>query len=135
MDHEFSEKDRVYVVYNAAGQTTANALVQTPYTGLGLTQNDRRNNTVSVSYARTFNNNVVNEARGGFNHQRLRRHSNNSLEQFLSNIGFDQTDIDAYGAVVGANELKTFGHPAITFSRNRFAAFQNGGRNTDRPLD
>jgi len=76
VDHDFSDKDRVYVVYNAAGQTVANTLVQAPYTGLGLTQNDRRNDTISFSYTRTFSNTVVNEARAGFNHQRLRRHSN-----------------------------------------------------------
>ncbi len=134
VDHDFSDKDRVYVAYNAAAQTIASALVQAPYTGLGLTQNDRRNDTVSVSYTRVFSNNVVNELRGGFNHQKLRRHSNTTLEGFLSSIGFDQSDIDAYGGVVGSNELKTFGHAAINFS-GAFATFQNGGRNTDRPLD
>jgi hypothetical protein len=135
VDHDFSEKDRVYVTFNTSAQTVANTLVQTPYTGLGLTQNDRRNDTLSVSYTRVFNSSIVNEARAGFNHQKLRRHSNTTLQGFLSGIGYDQSDIDAYGAVVGASELTTFGHPAITFSRNRFAAFQNGGRNTDRPLD
>src|SRR5581483_622973 len=134
VDHDFSDKDRVYVVYNAAGQTLANTFVQTPYTGLGLTQNDRRNDTVSVSYTRMFTNSVINEARAGFNRQKLRRHSNTTLQGFLSSVGFDQSDIDAYGSVVGANELKTFGHPAINFS-GAFATFQNGGRNTDRPLD
>lgn len=134
VDHDFTEKDHVYVVYNAAGATQANTLVQVPYTGLGLTQNDRRNNTVSISYTRMFTNSMVNEARGGFNRQRLRRHSNTTLQGFLSSIGFDQSDIDAYGSVVGASELKTFGHPAVNFS-GAFATFQNGGRNTDRPLD
>jgi len=100
VDHDFSEKDRVSAVYNAAGQTIANTLVQTPYTGLGLTQNDRRNDTVSFSYTRVFNTTVVNEARAGFNHQKLRRHSNTTLESFLSGIGFDPSDLDAYGAVV-----------------------------------
>src|SRR5207244_10812842 len=33
-----------------------------------------------------------------------------------------------------APELQTHGHPAISFS-GAFATFQNGGRNTDRPLD
>jgi hypothetical protein len=134
VDHDFTEKDRIYATYNASGQTTANNLVQVPYTGLGLTQNDRRNDTLSFSYTRVFTTNVVNEARAGFNHQKLRRHSNTTLESFLTSVGYDQSDIDAYGAVVGAGELKTFGHPAVSFS-NRFATFQNGGRNTDRPLD
>jgi hypothetical protein len=134
VDHDFSDNNHLYVVYNAAGQTTANSLVQAPYTGLGLTQNDRRNDTISVSFTHAFSSRVVNEARAGFNHQKLRRHSNTTLGGFLSSIGFDQSDIDAYGAVAGTAELATFGHPAINFS-NRFATFQNGGRNTDRPLD
>jgi hypothetical protein len=133
VDHEFSEKDRIYVAYNTGAQTYQNALVQTPYTGLGLDQNIRRNNTVSISYTRVFNPNMVNEARGGFNHQDLYRHSNTTLESFLSSIGFDQSDVAAYGAVTGSNELTTFGHAAVTFNGKTFAAFQNGGRNTDRP--
>ncbi|MGH9505114.1 MAG: carboxypeptidase regulatory-like domain-containing protein [Terriglobales bacterium] len=134
VDHDFSEKDRIYGTYNASAQTMANSLVQVPYSGLGLTQNDRRNDTVSFSYTRVFNSNIVNEARAGFNHQRLRRHSNTTLDGFLSSIGFDQSDIAAYGDVVGPDELQTFGHAAISFN-NKFATFQNGGRNTDRPLD
>ena len=134
VDHDFSEKDHFYVTYNAAAQTFATNLVQAPYTGLGLTQNERRNNTISASYTHVINNNLVNEARGGFNFQKLRRHSNTTLDGFLSSVGFDQSDIDAYAAVVGAPELKTFGHTAINFS-GAFATFQNGGRNTDRPLD
>ncbi len=138
-DKDFSDRDHVYVVYNASAFTSSgigNAFVQSPYTGLGLTQNVRRNDTVSFSYTRTFSSNVINEARAGFNHQMLRRKSNNTLEQFLSSIGFDQSAINAYGSVVGANELNTFGHMAITFAGGtRFANFANGGRNTDRPMD
>jgi hypothetical protein len=134
IDHDFSDRDHVYGVYNASAVTSATVLVQAPYTGLGLQQNEGRNNTLSFSYTRTFTPNVINELRAGFNRQRLRRHSNTTLEGFLSGIGFDQSDIDAYGAVVGASELTTFGHPAVQFGRN-FAIFQNGGRNTDRPMD
>ena len=134
VDHDFSERDHVYAVYNGAGTTSATSLVQTPYTGLGLGQLQGTNHTLSLSYTRVFSPNVVNELRGGFNRQPLIRHSNTTLEGFLSSIGFDQSDIAAYGAVVGAQELKTFGHPAVTFGRN-FAIFQNGGRNTDRPQD
>lgn len=135
VDHDFSEKDHFYVTYNASGTTSATNPVQSPYTGLGLTQNDQRNDTISASYTRVIKNNLVNEVRGGFNRQKLFRHSNTTLEGFLSGIGFDQSDIDAYAAVVGTGELTTFGHPAISFNRNNFAFFNNGGRNTDRPLD
>jgi hypothetical protein len=134
IDHDFSDKDRVYVVYTASGASAANQPVISGYTGLGLKQNERRNDTISVSYNRMFNTNVINEARGGFNREHLYRHSNTTLESFLSTIGFDQSDIDAYGAVVGAQELATFGHPAISFS-NQFLTFANGNRDTDRLLD
>jgi hypothetical protein len=134
LDHDFSERNHLYGVYNASAQVNANSPVVNPFTGLGLTQNDRRNNTVSLSYTHAFRDSVVNEARGGFNRQKLLRHSNTTLEGFLSSIGFDQSDIDAYGSVVGPFALSTFGHPAINFS-NTFATFTNGGRNTFRPLD
>ncbi len=134
LDHDFSERNHLYGVYNASAQSNATNAVVSPYTGLGLTKNDRRNNTVSLSYTRAFRDTVVNEVRGGFNRQSLLRHSNTTLGGFLSSIGFDQSDIDAYGSVVGPFALSTFGHPAISFS-NTFATFTNGGRNTFRPLD
>jgi hypothetical protein len=134
VDHDFTERDHVFGTYNGSAQTFGNGLVQNPYTGLGLKQNYRRNNTVALSYTRAFTNNIVNEARGGFNREHIYRHSNTTLEGFLSGIGFDQSDIDAYGAVVGPNLLATLGHPAINFS-GRYATFNNGNRDTDRLLD
>lgn len=134
VDHDFTDRDHVNAIYNTSANTAANRLVQAPYTGLGLSQLEGRNNTLSLSYTRSIGNSIVNELRGGFNREKLKRHSNTTLGGFLSSIGFDQSDIDAYGAVVGESELATFGHPAITFGRN-FAIFQNGGRNTDRPMD
>ncbi|MDQ2950578.1 MAG: TonB-dependent receptor, partial [Acidobacteriota bacterium] len=136
LDHDFSEKDRVYGVYNISSQNSATSPVVTPFTGLGLTQNDRLNHTVSLSYTRLLKTNIVNEARGGINRQALLRHSNQTLRQFLSGIGFNDTDITAYGAVVGPAALDTFGHPAISFgSSTPFQLFTNGGRNTFRPQD
>jgi len=140
VDHDFSDNDHVYAVYNAGALTGAgnpggnSGLVQAPYTGLGLTQTVRRNNTISVSYTHAFGARIVNEARAGYNHQKLRLLSNTTLESFLSSIGFDQSDIAAYAATVGQSELTTHGHPAILFS-GAFADFRNGGRNTDRPQD
>jgi len=134
LDHDFSDRDHVYGVYNVSSQTNASSPVVNPFTGLGLTQNDRRNHTVSLSYLHSFRPSLINEGRGGFNRQGLLRHSNTTLQGFLSSIGFDQTDIDAYGSVVGPFALSTFGHPAINFS-GTFATFTNGGRNTFRPLD
>jgi hypothetical protein len=134
LDHDFSDRNHLYGVYNASAQVDSTTAVVSPYTGLGLTKDDRRNNTVSLSYTHSIRDTVVNEARGGLNRQKLLRHSNTTLDGFLSSIGFDQSDIDAYSSVVGPFALSTFGHPAINFS-NTFATFTNGGRNTFRPLD
>ncbi|MDQ6704512.1 MAG: hypothetical protein M3Z85_00970 [Acidobacteriota bacterium] len=134
VDHDFSSKDRAYVVYNVSDQGSHTSPVVSPFTGLGLTQNDRLNHTVSVSYTRVITPNIVNEARGGFNQQNLLRHSNQTLSQFLTGIGFTKEDVAAYGAVTGAYALDTFGHPAIYFGTG-FQNFTNGGRNTYRPLD
>jgi hypothetical protein len=134
VDHDFSEKDHLYGVYDASAQTSATNAVVNPYTGLGLTQVDRRNNTLSLSYTRSFSTNVINEVRAGFNREHLLQHSNTTLESFLASIGFSQADIDAYGAATGEFALSTFGHPAVNFS-GTFATFTNGNRNTFRPLD
>lgn len=134
LDHDFSERDHVYGVYNVSSQTSATNPVVNPFTGLGLTQNDRRNHTVSLSYTHSWATRFVNELRGGFNRQGLLRHSNTTLRSFLSGIGFDDSDVAAYGDVVGQFALGTFGHPAINFS-GTFQTFTNGGRNTFRPLD
>jgi hypothetical protein len=134
LDHDFSERNHLYGVYNVSSQVSATLPVVSPFTGLGLTQNDRHNNTVSLSFTHAFKPTVVNESRGGFNRQGLLRHSNTTLQGFLSGIGFDQSDISAYGSVVGPFALSTFGHPAINFN-GTFATFTNGGRNTFRPLD
>jgi hypothetical protein len=134
LDHDFSDNDHVYGVYNVSSQSGATNPVEgtsSEYIGLGLTQNDRRNHTVSLSYTHAFSPNFINEVRGGFNREAVYRHSNTTLESFLSSIGFSSADIAAYGDVVGAGELSTFGHPAISFS-NTFTTFANGGRNTTR---
>ena len=132
LDHDFSDKDHVYASYNTSAETSATNPVVSPYVGLGLTQNDRQNQTVALSYTRVFKPNLVNELRGGFNKQNLLEHSNTTLQGFLSTIGFGPSAIAAYGSVVGDFALGTFGHPAINFS-NTFSTFTNGGRNTYRP--
>ena len=136
IDHDFNDANHLYGVYHASSQNIAQNPVVAPFTGLGLSQTDRLNNTVSLSYSHVFSPNIVNEARGGFNKQHLYTHSNTTLSGFLSSIGFSAGDIAAYGAVVGPQELDTYGHMAVTFgSSNAFQAFSNGGRNTDRPMD
>ena len=137
IDHDFSDANHLYGVYHASSENTALNPVVPIMTGLGLSQTDRLNNTVSLSYTHVFSQNAVNEVRGGFNKQHLFTHSNTTLQGFLSSIGFSPADITAYGAVVGPSELTTFGHMAVSFGSGggAFQAFSNGGRNTDRPLD
>jgi len=134
LDHDFSENNHVYGVYNVSSQYGANNPVEgtgSEYIGLGLTQNDRRNHTVALSYTHMFSPSFINEVRGGLNREKLYLHSNTTLEGFLSSIGFSAADIAAYGDVVGTGELATFGHPAINFT-NTFTTFANGNRNTTR---
>src|SRR5262249_23028436 len=135
IDHDFSEKDRIWGSYNVApvDQDTS-AVSPAAFTGLGLTQRHSMNDTVSISETHLFRPNLINEVRGGFNIQSSYQRSNQTLEQFLTRIGFDSSDIAAYGQVIGPQNLKTYGHPAVLYS-STLARFTNGGRNTDRPLD
>ncbi len=137
IDHNFSDADRVYGVYQVSAQRGAKNPVQGAFTGLGLSQTERRNNTISLSYTHIFSPNIVNELRGGFNKQHLFTHSNTTLKGFLSGIGFSAADITAYGAVVGPAELDTHGHTAVVLGNGptAFQTFDRGGRNTDRPAD
>ena len=134
MDHDFGDKDHVYGVYNAQAFTGTTSPVFSPMTGLGLTQRDIRDNTVSLSYLRIIHNNLINEARGGFNREFNFTHSNTTLQSFLSSIGFDQSAVDAYGAVVGTSQLPTHGHPYIELGSDFVAFGRNGDRNTEREL-
>src|SRR5207245_5480946 len=88
LDHDFSERNHVYGVYNVSAQVNANSPVVSPFTGLGLTQNDRKNHTVSLSYLHSFKPSLINEARGGFNWPGLLLHSNTVLYGMLYSIDF-----------------------------------------------
>lgn len=127
-------RDKIYGVYNQQAFNGRTSAVVSPFTGLGLTLLDRSNQTLSLTETHLWGSNLVNEVRGGFNRQPTFRRSNQTLRDFLQNVGFNNADIDAYGAVVGVAALDTYGHPAINFGTG-FARFTNGGRNTYRPLD
>jgi len=134
LDHDFSEKDHVYVTYNASAETSAKTSVAAPYTGLGLTQATRQNHTIGISYTRVIRPTLVNEVRGGFNKENFFRHSNTTLQGFLSGVGFDSSDLSAYQSTVGVLPMSTFGQPVIDFG-GVFARFgRTFDRNTDRPL-
>jgi hypothetical protein len=134
VDHDFRESDRFYAVYNAQSTNFANGAVASPFVPLGLTQNERSNQTLSLSETHLFSPRIVNEARGGFNRVPWLRRSNQTLRQFLQNIGFNDADIKAYGDVITPSALDTYGHPSISFG-STYTALGNGGRNTYRPLD
>ena len=93
LDHDFRESDRFYAVYNAQNTNFATAAVASPYLPFGLTQNERSNQTLSLSETHLFSPRIVNEVRGGFNRVPWLRHSNQTLRQFLKNIGFNDADI------------------------------------------
>ena len=98
------------------GATVANQSVVNGYTGLGLKQNERRNNTISVSYNRVFNTNVINEARGGFNREHIYRHSNTTLGGVPFEYWIRSIRYRCVRSSDGPEELATFGHPAVSFS-------------------
>lgn len=130
LDHDFSARDKVYGVYNFSTQDNRTAAVVNPFPGLGLRLDTRDNHTLSFSYTRIIEQNIVNEARGGFNRQNSYRRSNQTLRQFLSGVGLDERDIATYGEVVGPEALDTYGHPQI--SLGNYQGFTSGGRNTNR---
>jgi len=133
LDHDLTDRDHIYGVYNVQSDVGGTTPVNAPYTGLGITQNDIRDNTISASYVRTIRNNLINEARAGFNREHRVTHSNTTLEGFLTSIGFDSSAIDAYAAVVGQSQLSTHGHPFIDFG-GRFTFGRHNDRNTNREL-
>ncbi|MEO8434777.1 MAG: carboxypeptidase-like regulatory domain-containing protein [Pyrinomonadaceae bacterium] len=133
VDHDFSDKDKFYAVYNFQTRNGIRSLVASPLPAFGLLSQHQTNHTVSLSYTRIFSNRLVNEARGGINYQFLFRRANLTTGQFLSGIGFNEAEVAAYGAVVGPSLIDTPGQVAFTFAP--FQGIPNGGRNTNRPLD
>lgn len=134
IDHDFRETDRFYAVYNVQRNPFSTAAVVSPFVPLGLTQNERSNDTFSATHLHLFSPHVINETRGGFNRVPWFRRSNQTLRTFLQDIGFNDADIKAYGDVITPSAIDTYGHPSISFG-STYAALGNGGRNTYRPLD
>jgi hypothetical protein len=132
IDHDLSDKDHVYGVYNAQASVGGTTPVYNPMPGLGLAQRDIRDNTLSGSWVHMFSGRLINEARGGFNRETSFTHSNTTLGSFLTSIGFDQSEVDAYAAVVGQSQLSTHGHPFINMQGNFVTFGRNGDRNTER---
>jgi hypothetical protein len=133
VDHDFSDKDKFYAVYNFQVRTGLRSLVANPLPAFGLLSQHQQNHTLSLSYSRIFSNNLVNELRGGFNIQNLFRRANQTTGEFLSGVGFNDTEIASYGSIVGPELVDTPGQVAFTIGP--FAGISAGGRNTNRPLD
>lgn len=134
IDHDFSERDKFFAVYNfqvVAGEQRA--LAVSPLPAFGLRSQHQSNHTLSLSETHLFSNTVVNELRGGFNFQYLFRRGNQTVQDFLSNVGFNQDEIAAYASVVGAQNLDLAGEVAFTMAP--FSQIPNGGRSIDRRLD
>jgi hypothetical protein len=137
LDHTFSARNSIYGVYNISRTNADSSKADALYSGLGLRQLDRKNHTLSLSLTHMFSSNVVNEARGGFNIQHQFTRVNQTLRQFLSGAGFNESDLTAYEAVVGPGILDLYGEPGIQLGTGgtRYRLFPGGGRSGDRPQD
>ncbi|MFN2531365.1 MAG: TonB-dependent receptor domain-containing protein [Pyrinomonadaceae bacterium] len=134
VDHDFSDHDKLFGVYNfqvVAGEQRQ--LAVSPIPAFGLRSQHQSNHTLSLSYTHLFSNSVVNELRGGLNFQLLFRRGNQRVRDFLSSVGFNDTEIEAYSAVVGAGVADLAGEVAFTMAP--FSQIPNGGRSIDRKLD
>lgn len=133
VDHDFSDNDRYYMALNVQNRSDTGNAVASPFTAFGLIQTQTQDYTVSNSYTKIISPRLVNELRGGMNLENRFSHGNVKLQEFLQSVGFNDAEIKAYGAVVGPDELNTFGHTAITLGA--FQPIGNGGRSIYRPLD
>ncbi len=133
VDHDFSDKDKFYAVYNFQARNGNRGLVANPLPAFGLLAQHQANHTLSMSYTRIFSNTFVNELRGGLNYQLLYRRANLKTGEWLSSVGFTPDEITSYGSVVGSSLVNTPGQVAFVFGG--FPGIPNGGRNTDRPMD
>jgi hypothetical protein len=134
IDHDFSANDKFYAVYNFQDNSgSSGAVAGGAYPAFGLRENEQTNHTLSLTYSRVFSQSLVNELRGGFNRQKLYRHGPKTLREFLTSIGFNDSEINTYGGVVGPSALDTFGQTELRIAN--FATLSNGGRSIDRRLD
>src|ERR1041385_8393480 len=113
LDHTFSARNSIYGVYNISRTNADSSKADALYSGLGLRQLDRKNYTLSLSLTHMFSSNAVNEARGGFKFIHQFTRVNQTLRQFLSGAGFNESDLTAYEAVVGPGILDLYGEPGI----------------------
>ncbi|HEY8560333.1 MAG TPA: TonB-dependent receptor [Pyrinomonadaceae bacterium] len=134
VDHDFTENDKFYGVYNFQNRpSTSGAVAGGAYPAFGFRVNEQKNNTLSLSYTRIFSPKIVNETRGGFNRQKIYRRAPNTLRDFLTSVNFSGSEIDQIGSVIGPTVLDTYGQFELRITN--FATLSGGGRSVDRALD
>ena len=133
IDHDFTERDRLFVTYNGSFPDGTSSLVGSPWRSLGTLVTQQTNNTVSLSHTHVFNPRLISEARGGINYQNRYVHDPKRAIDFLKSIGFQQADLDAYSAVVGQLALNSYGQVQIQYGP--YPVLPGGGRSADRPRD
>lgn len=133
VDHDFTDRDKFFAVYNYQVRSGNRNLVVNPLPDFGFLSQHQNNHTLSLSYTRLISDSIVNELRGGYNFQLRFVRANQTTRDFLIGVGFNQDEVSTIGSVLGAGVLDTGGHVAFTVSP--FQNIGNGGRNTDRSLD
>lgn len=130
LDHDFSDRDKVYGVAVVSTQDGSFSKNTNPYPSFGTSIQDRQNETVSLSWNHMFTPTLLNEARGGLNYQDFARRGNIKSKDFLKSIGFDDAALAAYTARAGALAPEMWGTTRLDVGG--YAAFGNWGRGADR---
>ena len=133
LDHDFSDSDKFYAVYNYQRRGGSRLFNASPLVNFGFAELEGANHTLSLSYTKIFSPTVVNEARGGFNKQNQYRHGREKTREWLARMGFNEQEIASYGAIVGEELLDTYGHWGMRVGS--FQQIPTGARNIDRSFD
>ena len=134
LDHDFSERNKFFAVYNFQDNPgNRRTLAVSPLPAYGLLSQHQTNHTLSLSFTHLFSNTLVNELRGGFNVQNLFRRGNQAYGDYLSNVGFNDGEINTMAGILGPDLLDTAGPLRITMAP--FTGIGNGGRSINRNLD
>lgn len=133
IDHDFSDRDKIYGVINFSTQDGGFSALNSPFSSLGTAYAERTNQTVSLSEIHNFKPTLINEVRGGLNIQNSYRRANDTVKNYLTSIGFSQADIQAYADGVSSLAPDYWGTFPIYVGS--FGPFGNMGRNADRTLN
>ena len=133
IDHDFSDRDKIYGVYNYQKRGGTRTLVANPFPSFGTAEEATNNHTLSLSYTRLFGNSFVNELRGGFNIQRRLISSRITSREYLETLGFNEQEIASYASGVGELLLDLPGHPQFVIGS--FTQVPAAGNNAYRPID